>query len=181
MAVALLACNVSHLCFLKMWHGRDSNTCAISVREMILSGRGHCYRAQKSSMLSTTPRRRLGYVDGCPGGVYSYMLSYADWSGWYIRGGQFMIYRHNSLRECPFPASANVASGNICQYALPVPIVAKSINLIFKYKQRNLSGMCFTRTKTFRISMLQPSRYYCHVEKAEVTTYILGTNTAYTV
>ena len=39
-----------------MWHLRDSNPCAFSVKEMFLNGKAHCVRGQKSNTLSTAPR-----------------------------------------------------------------------------------------------------------------------------
>ena len=39
MPVELLGYNVLHLCFLKIWHGRDSNPSAFSVKEMFLNGK----------------------------------------------------------------------------------------------------------------------------------------------
>ncbi len=39
----------------KMWHRRDSNPCAFSVKEFSLTGKAHCDGEQKSSTLSTTP------------------------------------------------------------------------------------------------------------------------------
>ncbi len=73
-----------------MWHLRDSNPCAFSVKEMFLNERARCVRGQKLGTLSTASQRDAD-SSGCSGGVDTCILSYRQ-----IRYGQhsaLMAYR----------------------------------------------------------------------------------------
>ena len=60
-----------------MWHGRDSNPPAFSFKEMLLNGKTEIW-------YSTEVKHPIDYAmkaadnGRCPGGVYPFMLSYAQ-------------------------------------------------------------------------------------------------------
>ncbi len=67
---------VWHLCFLKMWHGKGSNPCAYSVKEMFLNGKRTIVIEHRSHAIDYSTE--VADDGGCPGGVYTCMLSYAE-------------------------------------------------------------------------------------------------------